>query len=62
MLTHLNQGKSIAELEEHIKEQKGLIDVQMQDVTTQMVNNASLSERVQYSESIIFLGAPVARR
>ncbi len=50
LLTHLNQGKSIAELEEQIGDQKGLIDIQMQDITTQMVNNASLTEQVKHAE------------
>jgi len=49
-LAYRNQSQAIAELEENIEAQKRLIDTQMQDLTTQMVANASLNERVQYAE------------
>lgn len=50
VLTYHNQNKRISEMEEHLDAQKGLIDTHMADITSQMVSNASLSERVQHSE------------
>ncbi len=43
---------SVTELEEHIEAQQELIKIHMQDITNQLVSNASLTERIQNSEKI----------
>jgi DNA recombination protein RmuC len=50
LLTYFNQNRTISELEEQIGDQKGLIDVHMADITSQMVSNTKLTEQIQYAE------------
>lgn len=50
LLTYHNQNKTIAELKEHLKDQKGLIDIHMKDVTDQMLANGTLNERIRNSD------------
>ncbi len=53
LLTWFNQNSTISELEEQIGDQKGLIDIQMGDITSQMVSNTKLTEQIQYAEKQI---------
>jgi len=53
LVTYHNQNKTIAELEAHMDSLKQVIDTNMQDITTQMMSNAQLTEQLHGAEKQI---------
>ena len=53
LFTYHNQSKTVAELEAYIEAQKGVIDTNMQDITSQLMSNTQLAEQLRSAEKQI---------
>jgi DNA recombination protein RmuC len=53
LLTWHNRNKTVAELEAYIEAQKGVIDTNMQDITSQLMSNTQLAEQLRSAEKQI---------